>query len=84
MSYLRDLAMRNTSYSVAVDDDEIRQVIQQKPYPLLSNNDNAWRRMTEYTCGKASDPEWALFSAITNVDMHGNDLAVNIPYSWRS
>jgi hypothetical protein len=84
MSYYRDLAMRSTSYSVAVDDDEIRQVIQQKPYPLLSNSDDAWRRMTEYTCGKASDPEWALFSSVTNIDMHGHDLAVNIPYSWRT
>jgi hypothetical protein len=28
--------------------------------------------------------EWALFNGITNVDMHGHDLAVNMPASWRA
>jgi hypothetical protein len=84
MRYFRDLAMRDTSYSVAVEDEEVRRAMEQSPYPLLSNNDSPWRELTEYTCGKASDLEWALFNGITNVDMHGHDLAVNMPASWRA
>jgi len=52
--------------------------------PPCKEVSDTWRTFAEMCAGPCTDAEWCMSSGLTNVDMHGADLACYFPAAWLS
>lgn len=54
------------------------------PFPGFEGGDSdKWKRLLRHSAGDFNDREWAEMSHVGSVDVHGADLAICVPATWR-
>jgi len=63
-------------------DEALIQFTTETAMPPCKEVTDTWRTFAEMCAGPCSDEEWCMSAGLTNVDMHGADLACYFPAAW--